>query len=53
MTGSRRCSKALTISSSVNSFKDIRCALETLNENGARYEFECYDTSHLHSLHYL
>jgi uncharacterized protein (DUF849 family) len=29
-----------------NSFKDIRCALETLNETGARYEFECCDTSH-------
>lgn len=36
-----------------NSFKDIRYALETLNESGARYEFECYDTSHLHNLHYF
>ena len=36
-----------------NSFKDIRYALETLNETGARYEFECYDTSHLHNLHYF
>jgi uncharacterized protein (DUF849 family) len=36
-----------------NSFKDIRFALETLNETGARYEFECYDTSHLHNLHYF
>ncbi|MDB5697904.1 MAG: 3-keto-5-aminohexanoate cleavage protein [Alphaproteobacteria bacterium] len=36
-----------------NSYKDIRYALETLNETGARYEFECYDTSHLYTLHYF
>lgn len=36
-----------------NSFKDIRYALETLNASGARYEFECYDTSHLYNLHYF
>ena len=36
-----------------NSLKDIRYALETLNATGARYEFECYDTSHLHNLHYF
>ena len=36
-----------------NSFKDIRYALETLNGSGARYEFECYDTSHLHNLNYF
>ncbi len=36
-----------------NSFKDIRFALETLDATGARYEFECYDTSHLHNLHYF
>jgi uncharacterized protein (DUF849 family) len=36
-----------------NSFKDIRFALETLNPTGARYEFECYDTAHLHNLHYF
>jgi len=36
-----------------NSFKDIRYALETLNQTGTRYEFECYDTSHLHNLHYF
>ena len=36
-----------------NTFKDIRFALETLNETGARYEFECYDTSHLHNLHHF
>lgn len=36
-----------------NSFKDIRYALDSLNATGARYEFECYDTSHLHNLHYF
>jgi uncharacterized protein (DUF849 family) len=36
-----------------NSFKDIRYALDTLNEAGTRYEFECYDTSHLHYLAYF
>ena len=36
-----------------NSFKDIRYALDTLNSTGARYEFECYDTAHLHNLHYF
>jgi len=36
-----------------NSFKDIRYALETLNSTGARYEFECYDTSHLYNLHHF
>ena len=36
-----------------NSFKDIDYALRTLNETGARYEFECYDTSHLYNLHYF
>ncbi|WP_144097953.1 3-keto-5-aminohexanoate cleavage protein [Croceicoccus sediminis] len=36
-----------------NSYKDIRYALETLNDAGARYEFECYDTGHLHNLHYF
>ncbi len=36
-----------------NSFKDIRYALETLNATQARYEFECYDTSHLYNLHYF
>jgi len=36
-----------------NSFKDIRYALETLNGTGVRYDFECYDTSHLHNLHYF
>lgn len=36
-----------------NSFKDIAYALETLNNTGTRYEFECYDTSHLYNLHYF
>ena len=36
-----------------NSYKDIRFALDTLNATGARYEFECYDTSHLHNLNYF
>jgi uncharacterized protein (DUF849 family) len=36
-----------------NSFKDIRYALATLNKTGTRYEFECYDTSHLYNLHYI
>ena len=36
-----------------NSFKDIRYALEILNATGARYEFECYDTSHLYNLAYF
>jgi uncharacterized protein (DUF849 family) len=36
-----------------NSFKDIRYALKTLNSTGTRYEFECYDTSHLYNLYYF
>jgi uncharacterized protein (DUF849 family) len=36
-----------------NSFRDIRYALETLNATGARYEFECYDTSNLYNLHHF
>ena len=36
-----------------NSFKDIAYALNTLNETKARYEFECYDTSHLYNLHHF
>ncbi|MBT2302005.1 3-keto-5-aminohexanoate cleavage protein [Variovorax paradoxus] len=36
-----------------NSFKDIAYALRTLNETGTRYEFECYDTSHLYNLHHF
>ena len=36
-----------------NTFKDIRYVLETLNTTGTRYEFECYDTAHLHNLNYF
>jgi uncharacterized protein (DUF849 family) len=36
-----------------NSYQDIRYALDTLNATGTRYEFECYDTSHLYNLHYF
>lgn len=36
-----------------NSYNDIGYILETLNDSGTRYEFECYDTSHLHNLHYF
>jgi uncharacterized protein (DUF849 family) len=37
-----------------NSFKDIEYVLETLSETGTRFEFECYDTSHLYNLaHFL
>ncbi len=36
-----------------NSYKDIDYALRTLNPTGARYEFECYDTSHLYNLHHF
>lgn len=36
-----------------NSFKDMRYAFEVLRDCGARFEFECYDTSHLHALRYF
>jgi uncharacterized protein (DUF849 family) len=36
-----------------NSYKDIEYALRKLNPTGARYEFECYDTSHLYNLHHF
>ena len=36
-----------------NSFKDIGYALRTLNETDTRYEFGCYDTSHLYNLHHF
>ena len=37
-----------------NSFKDIEFILETCSGNGTRFEFECYDTSHLYNLkHFL
>jgi uncharacterized protein (DUF849 family) len=37
-----------------NSFADIEFVLSTLAESGTRFEFECYDTSHLYNLsHFL
>jgi uncharacterized protein (DUF849 family) len=37
-----------------NTFKDIEFVLQTLGGAGTRFEFECYDTSHLYNLgHFL
>ncbi len=37
-----------------NTFKDIEFVLTTLGAGGTRFEFECYDTSHLYNLaHFL
>lgn len=33
-----------------NSFKDIEYVLETCYDNNTRFEFECYDISHLYNL---
>ncbi|WP_340107256.1 3-keto-5-aminohexanoate cleavage protein [Pikeienuella sp. HZG-20] len=33
-----------------NTFGDIEHIITTLSENGTRFEFECYDTSHLYNL---
>jgi uncharacterized protein (DUF849 family) len=33
-----------------NTFKDIEYALEACSGNGTRFEFECYDISHLYNL---
>jgi uncharacterized protein (DUF849 family) len=33
-----------------NSFKDIEYVLKTCVDNGTRFEFECYDVSHLYNL---
>lgn len=33
-----------------NTFKDIETILRLGNENGTRFEFECYDISHLYNL---
>jgi uncharacterized protein (DUF849 family) len=33
-----------------NTFKDIEHILTTCGANGTRFEFECYDTSHLYTL---
>jgi uncharacterized protein (DUF849 family) len=37
-----------------NSFKDIETILSTCQQNGTRFEFECYDIGHLYNLkHFL
>jgi uncharacterized protein (DUF849 family) len=36
-----------------NTFKDIEYVLTTLGDAGTRFEFECYDTSHLYNLHHF
>jgi uncharacterized protein (DUF849 family) len=36
-----------------NTFKDIEYALRTLGDSGIRFEFECYDVSHLYNLHHF
>ncbi|MDB5376957.1 MAG: 3-keto-5-aminohexanoate cleavage protein, partial [Rubritepida sp.] len=36
-----------------NSFKDIEYILTTCAGNNTRFEFECYDTSHLYNLKYF
>ena len=36
-----------------NTYKDIRYCLETLGGSGTRFEFECYDTAHLHNLYHF
>jgi uncharacterized protein (DUF849 family) len=33
-----------------NTFKDIEYILHTCSASGTRFEFECYDTSHLYNL---
>ncbi len=33
-----------------NTFKDIEFILESCSKNGTKFEFECYDTSHLYNL---
>jgi uncharacterized protein (DUF849 family) len=36
-----------------NTYKDIETILEIFRANGTRFEFECYDTSHLYNLHHF
>ncbi|MBY4865116.1 3-keto-5-aminohexanoate cleavage protein [Burkholderia anthina] len=36
-----------------NTFGDLETVLTELSPNGTRYEFECYDTSHLYNLAHL
>ena len=36
-----------------NTYEDIEFILTTLAESGTKFEFECYDTAHLHNLRYF
>lgn len=36
-----------------NTFSDIEWILKTIGGNGTRFEFECYDVSHLYTLKYF
>ncbi|MEI4486750.1 3-keto-5-aminohexanoate cleavage protein [Frigidibacter sp. MR17.14] len=36
-----------------NTFGDVEHVMTTLGANGTRFEFECYDTSHLYNLKYF
>src|SRR5271155_830331 len=36
-----------------NTFEDIEYILTTLAQSGTKFEFECYDTAHLHNLRYF
>lgn len=36
-----------------NTYKDITSILNACSSNGTRFEFECYDTSHLYNLAYF
>ena len=36
-----------------NTYKDIETILAIGRANGTRFEFECYDTSHLYNLHHF
>ena len=36
-----------------NTFADIERIVGTLSEHGTRFEFECYDSSHLYNLHHF
>ena len=47
------CSRVRTISCSATASRTSAMPSTRLNATGARYEFECYDTSHLYNLHYF
>lgn len=36
-----------------NTYADIQNVLDTCDAGDTRYEFECYDTAHLHNLHHF